>query len=35
MRNEVAGNGCIVELRVEDQHDYSHPIIIDSDDDNE
>jgi hypothetical protein len=27
MRNEVAGNGCIVELRVEDQHDYSHPII--------
>ena len=28
MRNEVAGNGCVVELRVEDHHDYSHPIYI-------
>lgn len=34
MKNEVAGNGCIVELRVEDQHDYSHP-IFDVDDENE
>jgi hypothetical protein len=31
MNNQVQGNGCTVELKVVDQHDYSRPIYNDMD----